>query len=66
MDEYCITMECTYRRAVWFSADNDDEAEKKAEEIYMDARREDFTADDDCEWDYALVDPDGVDIVSWS
>lgn len=31
---YCLTMEQTRRIAVWFDADSDEEAEKKAREIY--------------------------------
>lgn len=31
---YCLTMEQTRRIAVWFDADSDEDAEKKAQEIY--------------------------------
>ena len=35
---YCLTMEQTRRIAVWFDADSDEEAEKKAQEIYHNTR----------------------------
>ena len=44
---YCLTMEQTRRIAVWFDADSDEEAEKKAREIYHNTPSKDFEAGDD-------------------
>ena len=41
---YCLTMEQTRRIAVWFDADSDVEAEKKAREIYHNTPSKDFEA----------------------
>ena len=41
---YCLTMEQTRRIAVWFDADSDEEAEKKAREIYHNTPSKDFEA----------------------
>ena len=41
---YCLTMEQTRRIAVWFDADSDEEAEKKAREIYHNTPSNDFEA----------------------
>ena len=43
---YCLTMEQTRRIAVWFDADSDEEAEKKAREIYHNTPSKDFEAGD--------------------
>ena len=51
---YCLTMEQTRRIAVWFDADSDEEAEKKAREIYHNTPSKDFEAGDD-ERDCALM-----------
>ena len=54
---YCLTMEQTRRIAVWFDANSDEEAEKKAQEIYHNTPSEDFEAGDD-ERDCALSNQD--------
>ena len=54
---YCLTMEQTRRIAVWFDADSDEEAEKKAREIYHNTTSKDFEAGDD-ERDCALSNRD--------
>ena len=63
---YCLTMEQTRRIAVWFDADSDVEAEKKAREIYHNTPSKDFEAGDD-ERDCALFNRDTNTMVfDWS
>ena len=63
--EYCITMERTQRVAFSFTADNDDEALKKAAELNRTAAPTDFEAGDE-EHDYALCDSAGHLLVDWN
>ena len=63
---YCLTMEQTRRIAVWFDADSDEEAEKKAREIYHNTPSKDFEEGDD-ERDRALSNRDTNTMVfEWS
>ena len=61
---YCLTMEQTRRIAVWFDADSDEEAEKKAREIYHNNPSKEF---EDDERDCALSNRDTNTMVfDWS
>ena len=63
---YCLTREQTRRIAVWFDADSDEDAEKKAQEIYHNTPSKDFEAGDD-ERDCALSNRDTNTMVfDWS
>lgn len=62
--EYCITVSRTQTTAIWFDADNDDEAREKAEGLYDDVDDADFDGGSD--YDYALDSADGRCLVSWN
>lgn len=62
--EYCITMERVQRIAVRFNCDSDEEAQKKANEIFDNTKAEDYEGGD-VEEDYALDDETGRNIVAW-
>lgn len=61
--QYCVTIEMTQHTAVWFDADNDDEAAKYAEALVDDIDDDEF--DDECEYNYAVSSEDGKTIIDW-
>lgn len=63
---YNMTMERTLRVALDFEAENDAEAEKRADQIFTDAiaHPEKFEGGD-IEHDYALCDDQFRDVVPW-
>ena len=61
--QYCVTIEMTQRTAVWFDADNDDEAAKYAEALVDDIDDDEF--DDEREYNHAVSSEDGRTIVDW-
>lgn len=61
--QYCVTIEMTQRTAVWFDADNDDEAAKYAEALVDDIDDDEF--DDEREYNYAVSSEDGKTIIDW-
>lgn len=63
--EYCITMERTQRVAVFFTAENDDQAMEKAVEINNSAKSADYEGGTE-EYDYALCDTAGRPLVDWT
>lgn len=63
--EYCITMERVQRISVYFNAESDEEAEKRAAEINVSTGPEDFD-NGDAETDYALCESSsGRTIIDW-
>lgn len=64
--EYCVTIEETRRIAIWFEAENDSEAEKKATNIASNITDEEL-ASGDIEQDYALVNEEnGKILIDWN
>lgn len=62
---YCITLEEVRRIAVYFDADNDEDAEEKADQINQKTESTDF-ADGTSERDYALCNTEsGRTIIDW-
>ena len=62
---YCITMEEVRRVAVYFDADNDDDAEEKAAQINQKTESADFAAGSS-ERDYALYNMESEKtIIDW-
>lgn len=61
--KYCVTIEMTQRTAVWFDADNDEEAAKYAEALVDDIDDDEF--DDEREYNYAVSSEDARTIVDW-
>lgn len=63
---YCVTIEETRRVAVYFEAENDSEAEKKADKIASNIT-DDELASGDIEQDYALVNEEnGKTLIDWN
>lgn len=65
--KYNMTAERTLRIAITFEAENDEAAEKKADEMLADmiAHPENFEGGD-TEHDYALCDDGGRTVVDWN
>ena len=63
--EYSITMERTQRVVSRFTADNDEQAIKRAAEISKMATPTDFEGGDE-EHDYSLCDRNGNLLVDWN
>jgi hypothetical protein len=63
--EYHITMERTQRIVFSFTANNDSEAEEKANELCNSAAPSDFAGGDE-ERDYALCKSGGILVKDWS
>lgn len=63
--EYRVTMERIQRIAINFTADNDVEAEKKANELCSNTAPSEFAAGDE-ERDYALCKSGGILVKDWS
>jgi len=62
---YCITLEEVRRIAVYFDADNDEDAEEKAAQINQKTESTDFD-DGTSERDYALCNTEsGRTIIDW-
>ncbi len=61
--EYCVTIEMVQRTAVWFDAENDDEAAEYAAALVDDIDDDKF--DDEREYNWAVASEDGRDIVAW-
>ena len=62
--KYCVTMERTVRIAKWFEAENDKAAMDLAHLIHV--RTDDSEYENgDSEYDYALCDETGKDLVYW-
>lgn len=62
---YCITLEEVRRIAVYFDADNDEDAEEKAAQINQKTESTDFV-DGTSERDYALCNTEsGRTIIDW-
>ena len=64
---YCITMERTQRVAVWYDANDDEDAEWRGDQILADFQEHPQKfADGDEEFEYAICSEDGGDIVTWT
>ena len=63
---YCVTIEETRRVAIYFEAENDSEAEKKADKIASNITDNEL-ASGDIEQDYALVNEEnGKTLIDWN
>ena len=63
---YCVTIEETRRVAIYFEAENDSEAEKKADKIASNITDDELTSGD-IEQDYALVNEEnGKTLIDWN
>ena len=63
---YCVTIEETRRIAIYFEAENDSEAEKKADKIASNITDDELTSGD-IEQDYALVNEEnGKTLIDWN
>ena len=63
--KYCVTIEETRRVAIYFEAENDSEAEKKADKIASNITDNEL-ASWDIEQDYALVNEEnGKTLIDW-
>lgn len=61
--QYCITVSRVQTTAIWFDAEDDEEARERAAELYDDVDDADF--DTGGEFDYALDCEDGRCLVTW-
>ena len=63
---YCVTIEETRRVAIYFEAENDSEAEKKADKIASNITDNEL-ASGDIEQDYTLVNEEnGKTLIDWN
>lgn len=64
--EYNMTVERTLRIAVSFQAENDEDAEKKAAELFADMAAHPVKFEGgDVEYDYALCGENGRTVIDW-
>ena len=64
--KYCVTIEKTKRIAIWFKAENDSEAEKKAITIASNITDDDLDLGD-IDQDYSLVNEEnGKTLIDWN
>ena len=64
--KYCVTIEETRRVAIYFEAENDSEAEKKADKIASNITDNEL-ASGDIEQDYTLVNEEnGKTLIDWN
>lgn len=61
--KYFLTVEYTYRTAVEFEADSEEEALKQAEAMASELREE--VSIEEMQYDYAMVDEDDRTVIDW-